>query len=286
MRAICISTACRRRRALRALSGEVIFVGSFSKKLIPALRIGFVVCPKELRPRIDSLKHSMDLCTSALLQLALAEFIERGYLAAHLTRVIPEYRDRRDALTGSLSKHMPDGVTWRVPQHGLHLWLQLPPSVDADRFHDEARRRDVVVNPGAFHSPNNTRRDGVRLTYCSEPSDRLVLAGGDSAGCACRARERGCRPHDARHHLANLHREEEDMDKGTRVTKVGLAEMLKGGVIMDVVDATQARIAEEAGAVAVMALERVPAQIRKEAASRGRAIRRMIRAIQDAVSIP
>ena len=163
--------------ALRALSGEVIFVGSFSKKLIPALRIGFVVCPKELRPRIDSLKHSMDLCTSGLLQLALAEFIERGYLAAHLTRVIPEYRDRRDALTGSLSKHMPDGVTWRVPQHGLHLWLQLPPSVDADRFHDEARRRDVVVNPGAFHSPNNTRRDGVRLTYCSEPSDRLVLAG-------------------------------------------------------------------------------------------------------------
>jgi DNA-binding transcriptional MocR family regulator len=72
---------------------------------------------------------------------------------------------------------LPAGVTWRVPHHGLHLWLQIPPSVDADRFHDEAQRRGVVVNPGAFHSPNNTRRDGVRLTYCSEPSDRLVLAG-------------------------------------------------------------------------------------------------------------
>ena len=66
------------------------------------------------------------------------------------------------------------------------------------------------------------------------------------------------------------------MEKSRRfTTKVGLAEMLKGGVIMDVVDAEQARIAEEAGACAVMALERVPAQIRQaRAASPGPAIRR------------
>jgi len=76
------------------------------------------------------------------------------------------------------------------------------------------------------------------------------------------------------------------MDKGTRVTNVGLAEMLRGGVIMDVVDATQARIAEESGAVAVMALERVPAQIRKEGGVARASDPGMIRSIQDAVSIP
>ena len=76
------------------------------------------------------------------------------------------------------------------------------------------------------------------------------------------------------------------MDKGTRVTNVGLAEMLRGGVIMDVVDATQARIAEESGAVAVMALERVPAQIRKEGGVARASDPGMIRAIQEAVSIP
>jgi pyridoxal 5'-phosphate synthase pdxS subunit len=76
------------------------------------------------------------------------------------------------------------------------------------------------------------------------------------------------------------------MDKGTRVTNVGLAEMLQGGVIMDVVDATQARIAEESGAVAVMALERVPAQIRKEGGVARASDPAMIRAIQDAVPIP
>jgi pyridoxal 5'-phosphate synthase pdxS subunit len=76
------------------------------------------------------------------------------------------------------------------------------------------------------------------------------------------------------------------VEKSTELTKIGLAEMLRGGVIMDVTTAEQARIAEEAGAVAVMALERVPAQIRKEGGVARASAPEMIRAIQDAVSIP
>src|SRR5689334_11786635 len=75
-------------------------------------------------------------------------------------------------------------------------------------------------------------------------------------------------------------------DATTWQTHVGLARMLAGGVIMDVVDAEQARIAEAAGAVAVMALERVPAQIRKEGGVARASDPAMIRGIQDAVSIP
>ncbi len=76
------------------------------------------------------------------------------------------------------------------------------------------------------------------------------------------------------------------MEKSTATTKKGLSEMLRGGVIMDVVNADQARIAEEAGAAAVMALERVPAQIRKEGGVARASDPEMIRAIQEAVSIP
>ncbi len=76
------------------------------------------------------------------------------------------------------------------------------------------------------------------------------------------------------------------MEKSTFATKLGLAEMLRGGVIMDVVDVDQARIAEEAGAVAVMALERVPAQIRKEGGVARASDPAMIQAIQAAVTIP
>jgi pyridoxal 5'-phosphate synthase pdxS subunit len=76
------------------------------------------------------------------------------------------------------------------------------------------------------------------------------------------------------------------MDKSTRTTKLGLAEMLKGGVIMDVVNAEQARIAEDAGAAAVMALERVPAEIRKQGGVARASDPTMIRAIQAAVTVP
>ena len=73
---------------------------------------------------------------------------------------------------------------------------------------------------------------------------------------------------------------------GTLRVKTGLAEMLKGGVIMDVVDAEQARIAEDAGAVAVMALERVPADIRRDGGVARMSDPDMIDGIQAAVSIP
>jgi len=76
------------------------------------------------------------------------------------------------------------------------------------------------------------------------------------------------------------------IDTGTFRAKVGLAEMLKGGVIMDVTDASQARIAEDAGAVAVMALERVPADIRKEGGVARMSDVKKIREIQETVSIP
>ncbi len=76
------------------------------------------------------------------------------------------------------------------------------------------------------------------------------------------------------------------MEKSTFEAKVGLAQMLEGGAIMDVVDAEQARIAEDAGACAVMALERVPAQIRKDGGVARASDPMMIRSIQEAVDIP
>ena len=76
------------------------------------------------------------------------------------------------------------------------------------------------------------------------------------------------------------------MKKNTSVTKLGLAEMLKGGVIMDVVDAEQAKIAEEAGACAVMALERVPADIRRDGGVARMSDPDMIESIINTVSIP
>jgi 2-aminoadipate transaminase len=160
--------------ALRALDGDVIHIGTFSKKLMPALRVGFVVCPPQLRGVLTAIKHAMDLGTSALLQHVLAEFLERGYLRAHLNRTLPAYRARRDALEESLRAHLPERLRWKSPERGVTLWLPLPRELDPEQLFDEASRRGVLVAPSPFYEVERRAEPGVRLTFCAEPPKRLA----------------------------------------------------------------------------------------------------------------
>lgn len=159
---------------LRALDPNVFHVGTFSKKLIPALRVGYVVCPLPMRAPLTRLKHAMDLGTSTLLQHALAEFMERNLLPAHIARVCKAYRERRDALVDELSRVLPDGVTFRVPDRGVVLWLSLPGGLDPELVYEEARVGGVVVSPGSVYTTMSPAPAGLRLTYCAEPAERLV----------------------------------------------------------------------------------------------------------------
>lgn len=160
--------------ALRALDADVIYVSTYSKRLIPALRVGFVVCPPGLERYLLNVKHMLDLGTSALLQHALAEFLERGYLQAHLQRSLPEYRRRRDALEEALSRWMPPEVSWSHVGRGVVQWLRLPPQLRADEIFADAQRAGVLVSPGALHSVSGGAQSGLRLTFCFEPCERIT----------------------------------------------------------------------------------------------------------------
>jgi len=160
--------------ALRGLDRDVLYVSTFSKRLIPALRVGYVVCPPALRRQLVALKHSMDLGTSTLMQLALAEFIRRGYLRSHLRRLLPQYRARRDALEAALRAHLPAEVSWQRPRQGVFLWLRLPAALDPEVVFDEAQRQGVLVSPGTLHSVYRPSQGGLRLTFCAEPPERLA----------------------------------------------------------------------------------------------------------------
>ncbi len=163
--------------AMRALDGDVIYLGTYSKKLIPGLRVGYVLAPRALRGPVTTLKHAMDLGTSSVVQYALAEFLDRGYLRAHLGRVVPEYRRRRDALEEALRRSLPRDVRWRTPAAGLQLWIPTPPDVDVDALFREAQAHGVLVSPGTLNSVAPTGARGIRATFCAEPPHRLAEAG-------------------------------------------------------------------------------------------------------------
>jgi GntR family transcriptional regulator/MocR family aminotransferase len=172
--------------AMRALDPDVIHVGSFSKRLIPGLRIGYVVVPSELGPHLLSLKRTTDLGSSALHQLALAEFLDRGYLAGHLNRAQPEYRRRRDVLLAALREHLPAGYHLERPVRGLSVWVALPTGLDPDAVFEEALRRRVVVGSSRLYAADDRVIGGVRLNYCFEPHERLRV-GAERVGQALAA---------------------------------------------------------------------------------------------------
>lgn len=162
---------------LRSLDGDVVYIGTYSKKLIPALRIGYVVAPQALRSRLEALKSATDLGTSGLMQHALAEFLERGYLRAHLARIVPEYRTRRDALEAGLRRTLPAEIGFRRPEVGLIQWLDLPPELDCDLVYDRCAQAGVVVMPSSVNRVGEGAEHGIRLCFCAESPERLTEGG-------------------------------------------------------------------------------------------------------------
>ncbi len=162
--------------ALRALDRDVLYVGTFSKRLMPGLRVGYIVAPPDVMRSLTAIKRGTDLSTSPLMQFALAEFLERGYLRAHLNRTLPIYRKKRDALENALAKHLPKDVHFRHVEHGVTLWLELPAQVSADAIAAAAAREGVVVAAGTTFAVEHGPIHGLRIVFSRESENRLIEA--------------------------------------------------------------------------------------------------------------
>ena len=163
--------------ALRAFEDRwVFYVGSFSKILAPSLRVGWLVVPEELIPRLQALKQGIDIDTSTLSQALVAAYLEAGHLPAHLARLRATYRQRRDALLGALAEHFPAAARWNRPTDGMFLWVELPPAVDATALLRTAVETErVAFSPGAAFAAGGGRHADscLRLSYANLPPEEI-----------------------------------------------------------------------------------------------------------------
>lgn len=147
-------------------AGSVFYVGSFSKMLAPAMRLGWLVAPSELIPKITVIRESMDLESSQLIQRAVAEFCLRGYLEPHLANLKAVNRVRRDAMLTALDRHLGGlAAGWTRPEGGLFLWLTLPDGVDTLDLFKTAVAQHVAYIPGASFAINGGQRNTMRLSF-------------------------------------------------------------------------------------------------------------------------
>lgn len=169
-----------------ALKGDdkrdrVIYLTSFSKMLAPALRLGALVSPMSLLPRLTAAKGSSDLVCSSVLQMALTEYLRQGLLEPHLARVRELYRERCDATRAAIEQHMPS-CRASEPQGGLSLLLRLPDGVSASDFATDALEAGVAVVPGQAFFPGVQPGSFLRMAFGMQPPERIeqgVMALGD-----------------------------------------------------------------------------------------------------------
>lgn len=152
--------------------GRVIYVSTFSKMLIPGLRVGFVVADGPLYHYLVCSKRCHDLTTSNLIQRALKDYVSVGRYHAHLQRSCTVYRRRRDAMLAALDSHMPEGATWTRPKGGLFVWVRLPEGMRASELLPTACEAGVVFAPGGNFFLDAHDGDGcLRLNFASNTEE-------------------------------------------------------------------------------------------------------------------
>ena len=146
--------------------GRVIYVGTFSKTLFPALRLGFLIVPRDLQSGFITARLATDLHPPVLDQMVLAAFISRGHYARHLRRMRAAYAERLDALRRAIER---SGAPLRLRpvQSGMHAVVDVE-GVSAERVHAEATARGIESMPlSAYYFGTGERANALLLGFGS-----------------------------------------------------------------------------------------------------------------------
>jgi GntR family transcriptional regulator/MocR family aminotransferase len=165
------------RPTLRQIGGEpVLYINSFTKKLLPSLRVGFLVAPPALVPTLVAFKRLSTLGNPWLTEAIVAEFLERGYYDAHLTSLHHELDARYALCLAALREILPSSVRHTTPGGGPTLWLEIPREVDLAQLQRSVISRGVHIELSAGHFQGPAHLHGFRIGYAYLAPDALRRA--------------------------------------------------------------------------------------------------------------
>jgi 2-aminoadipate transaminase len=154
-----------------------IYLGSFSKVLAPGLRLGFMVAPKAIFPKLLQAKQAADLHSPIFNQRMVSEVMKDGFLDRHVPTIRARYKTQRDAMLAALTHGMKGlGVEFNKPAGGMFLWVRLPEGMDAAALLPKAVERGVAFVPGLpFYAGAGDPRT-LRLSFVTASVDEIDTA--------------------------------------------------------------------------------------------------------------
>ncbi len=154
-------------------AGRVLYIGTFSKVLFPALRLGYLVVPPAMLPAVLAARRFSDIHSPILEQMALADFMTEGQYARYLRRMRPRYQARRDALVAALREELGDVLDVVVPQAGLNLAAWLPAGMDGQAVAGRVAAQGLILPTLSQFSQRPLERDGWVFGFAGASPDAL-----------------------------------------------------------------------------------------------------------------
>jgi 2-aminoadipate transaminase len=151
-----------------------VYLGSFSKVLAPGLRLGFLVAPDALMPKLLQAKQAADLHSPGFNQRMIAQVMQGGFLDRHVPTIRALYKSQRDAMLAALTREMRGlDVSWNTPAGGMFLWARLPEGVSAVELLPKAVDKGVAFVPGAPFFADNVDPRSMRLSFVTASVDQI-----------------------------------------------------------------------------------------------------------------
>ena len=157
-----------------------IYLGSFSKVLAPGLRMGFIVAPKAVYPKLLQAKQAADLHSPSFNQRLIFEVMQNGFLDRHVPTIRSLYKSQRDAMLEALARHFPNAatqpeqsLTWNTPAGGMFLWARLPEGMNAVNLLPHAVDKGVAFVPGAPFYAGEADARSMRLSFVTPSVEEI-----------------------------------------------------------------------------------------------------------------
>jgi len=155
------------------LGERAVLLGSFSKIVVPGIRLGWICAPAQIMERLITAKQGSDLHSNYFSQRVLYQYLSDNDLEAHIARIRSAYGAQRDAMVKMLELHCPPEVSWTRPEGGMFLWRTLPDRLDAMELFDRAITERVAFVPGAPFYVDGGGSATLRLNFSSSDFARI-----------------------------------------------------------------------------------------------------------------
>ncbi len=152
----------------------VFHAGGYGKTLAPGLRIGYLAAPGAWQERVIAAKQTADILTSPLNQHGLHAYLQSEHYAEHLCLTRRIYRQRRDLMIAAVQRYFPAEATWRCPNGGMYLWLEMPPSgPTATDLYLAGINYNVAFAIGSVFSASGSFTHALRLNFATPSADEI-----------------------------------------------------------------------------------------------------------------